>query len=339
MFKRRITFLLAVFIIVSGILAGCQKQNPENDSSEPRIEMAVTESNKDWFVFRTVVESPFYEKAYSEAHMQTFRNMMDAFLSYKNEFDIAEGVEWWEVGEFSSYLFPPFGVLVQDVTQKGSKGYIVYQNDEETTGKQIQEFEKKVEWWINSCTEQDDPDMLKAMKIYQKMSKEVTYDYEALAEDSVKDVSPYRALMESSGICQSFAPAYSYLLMQIGIDACPAGGLSSDNSTAHEWTLLKLCDKWFFADVTFENTDGGNRLFYFGMTAKRRSEEGDYPIKVMNLGECNRVWGNDMKINDDRFDCLTEIYEVRKFSYDSENIIVDGLDLNNQMMSVKIKYR
>ena len=33
--------------------------------------------------------------------------------------------------------------------------------------------------------------------------------------------------------------------------------------------------------------------------------------------------------------CLTEIYEVRKFSYDSEDIIVEGLDLNNQMMSVK----
>lgn len=337
--KQKLITLLATMMLTSIAFTGCGNQNSadtkttkETNKNKPTI----TETMEKSFEFRPIVDSLFYENAYSKNHMQTFKNMMNALLTYKNEFAIEEGVEWWEVEEFTNYMFPAFEIVVEQIEQKDSKGYIIYKNDKETTNQLIEAFAEKVEWWINSCTKQDEPDMLKAMEIYHKMSKEVSYDYEALNEDSIADVSPYHAIMESAGICQSFAPAYSYLLMQLGIDACPTGGLCTDNVTSHEWTLLKLCDKWFYADVTYENTDSGNRLLYFGMTAKKRSEEGDYPIELMNIGECNRVFGNDIDITDDRFACLAEIYDVKKMTYDNNSVIVEGLDFNNIAITVKI---
>lgn len=301
------------------------------------------QDEKEAFVFRPIVDSPFYESAYSKNHMQTYRNMMNALMEYKSEFTIEEGVQWWEVGEFVSYLFPAFEYVVEQVDQNGFTGNIVYKNNKETTETILKNFAEKVELWINSCTKPEDPDVLKALEIYHKLSLEFSYDYETngFVEQGVffdTDVSPYRAIMESTGICQSFAPAYSYLLMQVGIDACPTGGLLKDNSAAHVWTALKLYDKWFYADVTYENTDGsrGKRLFYFGETTENRSNIDNYSVETMNIGECNRIWGNDMDFSDERFFCLDEIYEVKEMTYDSDNVIVKGLDFSYEPITVKI---
>ena len=343
----RICFLAAVIVFTMIACIGCSRE-PASESSAEQSSACIentetaseepTDAKKELFVFRPIVDSPFYEQAYSKEHMQSFRNMMNALLNYETEFDIADGVEWWQVDEFASYLFPAYSKLVQEVTQTDSKGTITYQNDREITKKLLRSFAEKVEWWINSCTESDEPDMVKALKIYLKISEEISYDYEAADDNSFIDVSPYRAIMDKEGICQSFAPAYAYLLMQIGIDACPVGGLTEDLTMAHEWTMLKLSYRWFYADVTFENGNEDNTLWYFGMTAQRRYEEGNFTIDSMNIGECNRIWGKDIDVSDERFAGLRDIYNVTDITYDNDYVIVEGTDFNNMPVSVQISY-
>ncbi len=344
--KQKLSILLITSTLICALCAGCNNNSSQtkvNQNNEQQNTSSTSTSESESFVFRPIVDSPFYENAYSKEHMQTFRNMMNALMEYKTEFVIEEGVEWWEVEEFTPYMFPAYEYVVKQIDQNGLTGNIVYKNDKESTETLIREFAEKVEWWINSCTKPEEPDVLKALELYHKLSLEFTYDYDVYnsitqGEFFEEDISPYHAIMESTGVCQSIAPAYSYLLMQVGIDACPAGGLLNDNSAAHVWTALKLYDKWFFADITYENTDGseGKRLYYFGETTEKRANEDNYSIDTMNIGECNCVWAKDFDFSDERFFVLDNISEVKEMTYDSDNVIIEGLDYSCDPITVKI---
>ena len=61
--------------------------------------------------------------------------------------------------------------------------------------------------------------------------------------------------MGDYGICQEIAPAYAYLLLQVGVDAGICGSLSKDGDSAHAWTMVKLNDTWYHADVTWQLSD------------------------------------------------------------------------------------
>ncbi|MEE1304835.1 MAG: transglutaminase domain-containing protein [Agathobacter sp.] len=354
--KQIVAGILIFTLCISSCITGCDKNSKEtgagqenpvkvNTESQKQVEQEnnterpVPEENKDWYKFNPVVKSPFYEKIIGKSAMKTYENMVDAVMNYRDEFKVEKGVNWWSLGEIISYIFPQYYYVIEEVEQKDGTGHIKYLKDEASTREILSSFGEKVEWWINSCTQESEPDMLKSMEIYQKMAKEVEYNYDAIdpEKEAEQDVSPYNAIMHLNGICQSFGSAYAYLLMQIGIDACPAGGLAEDN-TAHEWTLLKLDDKWFYADPTFENGTDSKRLYYFGMTTQRRYEEGSYVEKYINVGNCNQVWGKDVEVNDDRFAQLMDIYDVKKMYADESYVYVEGLDFNNKMTTVKIKY-
>lgn len=183
-----------------------------------------------------------------------------------------------------------------------------YLVSEEEQNSILEEFGARVEELICSSVCTGDSDAMAAIAVYHRFCQYLTYDYDAAEDDSQDDVTPYRAIMESTGICQSFAPAYAHLCVQLQIPACSTGGLSSDDTQAHEWTQLKLDDVYYYADPTWQ-IDGG--LNWFGFTSEYRETHDDYPASMQNIGNLNLYRADEVPVGNDRFDELRNcIYNV-----------------------------
>ena len=77
----------------------------------------------------------------------------------------------------------------------------------------------------------------------------------------------YRLFGSGTGICFEIARAYSYLLMQVGVDATTVMG------GGHEWNYVRINGFNYHVDPTFA-IDSGSSLAYFMMTDEQREETG-----------------------------------------------------------------
>ena len=193
--------------------------------------------------------------------------------------------------------------------------------------KSVDEFKARVEYLIESVCLEDDSDLERALALYISESARIDYDYDAMNADSYVSaegytISPYRALMTDKGICQEIAGAYAYLLLQVGIDATTASGLTKDSSSAHEWTIAKLDGKYYHCDVTFQCTSKYS-VNFFGMNDAEREKQGDWDMEYINIGDINQIWHKDLPIEDNRFEqlwkcftCFLDRDENKLFCYD-----------------------
>ena len=83
-------------------------------------------------------------------------------------------------------------------------------------------------------------------------------------------VSSYRLLTGKTGICHELANAYSYLLMQVGVDAMTVMGGN------HEWSYIRLGGKNYHIDPTWALNDYPGELYYFLMTDETRCDGGSF---------------------------------------------------------------
>jgi hypothetical protein len=153
----------------------------------------------------------------------------------------------------------------------------------------LKAFKNRVQKIVNEAgvLEKDTP-VVRALLIYHYLSKTLDYDYAALEDVSGKealaDVSPYRAIMDGKGICQSFAGAYAYLCHVVGVDAVSISGGTENYSLVHEWNLLTFDGVRYFCDVTFEEGTGvGNGLQYFGFTQEQRADIDGFIVGHNNI--------------------------------------------------------
>lgn len=310
----KISKLLSVcitIILFTSIITGCTDtaSTPvESDDSfltnTPTTQPATFEQpiNYNWDPH---VYSDIYRQAYGEDVEQTYYALMDAIVAGDQSISCPDVETMYNVDWIMPSLFPPYYKIVSGLTFEDGKIYINYSTNDEQREQLINQFKEQVKTIIESSgvMEGDSPEMI-AIELYHYYSQIISYDYDAMDDESLIDVSSYRAIMELSGICQSFAPAYAYLCLQCGIDAVTTGGLSE--TEAHDWTLLTLDGKYYYSDPTFENGDGGIGLRYFGMTAAQRESQGGYIAKDYNIGGTNVLWGRDIDVTDERFAPLWE---------------------------------
>ena len=76
-----------------------------------------------------------------------------------------------------------------------------------------------------------------------------------------------RLFEQGTGICFEVARAYSYLLMQAGVDATTVMG------AGHEWSYVRINGVIYHVDPTFA-LDTGTSLAYFMMTDGQREATG-----------------------------------------------------------------
>ena len=254
------------------------------------------------FTWKPYVMSQIYADLYGDKFTSDFQSMVTAFLNYESTFPCSSSEEADQINTAAASCFPLLNMdvfyITYDETQNiGVLDYIWPQEDHMAG---IKSFEDSITQFITSCVKKSDNELTAAMALYMAYSSRITYDYAALGDETTIDLSSYRGLTEYAGICQTFGPAYAYLCLETGIDAVTAGGLSTEK-TAHEWTLVKLDGEYYYMDTTWQNGDGGAGLTYFGLTSQERESAGNFTISVINIGDTNVIWGDDIKVDSERF--------------------------------------
>lgn len=91
----------------------------------------------------------------------------------------------------------------------------------------------------------------KARKLHDWLIEYMEYD-----STNEQKASVYGALIEKKGVCESYARTYKYILDELGIENILVTGTAT-NSTGqtedHMWNYVKLNDKWYAVDATWDD--------------------------------------------------------------------------------------
>lgn len=146
-----------------------------------------------------------------------------------------------------------------------------------------------------------DSEREKAMKIFSNFNKEMKYDYAAL--NTRNNIEAYYAYANHSGICVTFAIAYSQLLTQAGIENTTVSG-STSSGEAHVWNLITIDNKNYFADTTYQiSGTEDNPYYYFGMGMDARFNDGSgFDKNNVSIGKYAIKTINDISVSEKSID-------------------------------------
>ncbi|MBO7403054.1 MAG: hypothetical protein J6U10_08695, partial [Lachnospiraceae bacterium] len=205
----------------------------------------------------------------------------------EDSFECASGKAyvWCTGGRLLDRFFPPAMLCLADVSADegyaDGRGKIVLTVPKEELAARIAEFESIVTGILDDAVGDDYNDFEAAISLYDYICRNWEYDYAEVAgqkygeeEDPSLNDQVFRCFKERKGICWEISSVYAYLLMQLGMDA---DGISADSdSDGHEWTALRLGDKWYNADPTWGLSKYGTNMSYYLFNEDERVEDGFY---------------------------------------------------------------
>ena len=298
---KKLTALLLCIVVLTGIVTGCGKITAEETSTVaettvaavtsavtdtiPSIESTAAETYetteaRKLYSFKTKVSSSFLEETFGKGMCESWFSLVDAVLAGEDTFSCPNGHTYmWVIAEFPKVCFPVLGEIVDteenvDLTGIDGTARFRYKVSEEEAAKMINEFVDLTEDILNESMNPDYTDFENMLSLYMYFENTYTYDYETAELVKTEPAkanytSAYRLLTQKTGICCEIAEAYSYLLLQAGIEA------SVVSNSDHEWSIVKLGENYYHVDPTFALGSGGS-LAYFMMNDEQRCYTGSY---------------------------------------------------------------
>ena len=231
--------------------------------------------------FQPKVASQYLVEVFGEEMVETWFNLMDAVMAGEDTFACPDMDTYnWVMGQFPNKCFPVMnpvmGMLIDypwdrnNAVRDGVASF-TYLVPREEAAAEIDGFANLVEDILNETIKPGYSDFEKALSLYFYFQRNYGYDYQA-AEDNDNGeadyVCSYRLLTEKKGICHEVSNAYSYLLMQAGVNATTVMG------SHHEWSYIRLNGKNYHVDPTYVLSSEPGELFYFLMDDERRCADG-----------------------------------------------------------------
>ena len=279
---------------------------------------------------------------YGKDKCDAWSNLIDAVMEGKDTFACVDKHTYlWMMNEFPDRYLPVLHKIVKtpdnylDIEVNGTAP-IEYKVSKEEAAKMIEEFKQLVEDTINEAVKPEYNDFEKALALYNYFATTYVYDYDAarLVESEPSKANytcSYRLLTEKTGICSELAKAYSYLLMQLGVDA------TTVTEGKHEWSLIKLCGNYYHVDPTWVINDWYG-LSYFLMTDEQRKVQGGYnKSKFVYVGEYFPDNKPVYPANDDSF-CSMWNCHVTSFDIKTKTLKYTQLDENGNEVSGTYDY-
>lgn len=319
--KRKLINLISI-VIMSCYIAGCKvivpgKTEPGDRKSVPSetvttasetTEATTTTEARGHFEFKPVVISTIFRDIMGEDMYKAYCNYVTAVQNGEDSFEVKDEKTYdWMIGQFPSQLHPLYAEYTESnyggAFKKGRATFQYKISKDELKTKEA-EFEKLVTDILNENLRDDYSDFEKALALYLYFSNTYTYDYDSyrkMYDDPFMHFSAYRFLTGKTGICSECSTAYSYLLLQAGVDATIAGGNGNDGE-GHGWSYVTINGKYYHIDPTFA-MGHPNSLSYFMMTDAQRESENGYK-KAKNTIACHYKDdhnGDKYDANDDFF--------------------------------------
>ena len=249
------------------------------DSSEEQIE---PESH---YVFQPKVCSSYMLEVFGEEMVETWYALVDAVMAGEDSFACPDAYTYdWVMGQFRDQCFPLLVELIDycydrsDPVHDGVATFTYLVPQEEASAR-IADFAALVEGILNETLEDDYSDLEKALALYLYFSHHYIYDYDTAYDDSGYHdwLSAYRVLTEDIGICQEFSVAYSYLLLQAGVDASNMSGHRDYDHEGHQWSYVKMNGHNFHIDPTYVIGTMDSLSYFMMDDAQREAEDGYSP--------------------------------------------------------------
>ena len=303
--KKHLAFLLCICLL-TGLLAGCSAapagQSAPSETPEPTVEHTpdptlsptvepapepTPEPTPEPFryAFRPKVCPSYMEEIFGSSAVETWFNLVDAVLAGEDRFACPDKETYFGVMEqFPEKCFPVLLELIdccqdrEHPVQDGVASFTYKVSPEEVSAR-IGEFAALVEGILNEALEENDSEVEKALALYVYFCHHYSYDYAAAhAEGEVDYLSSYRLLTQGKGICQDISAAYSYILLEAGLDATVMAGIRATDGADHQWSYVKIHGHNFHIDPTY-GVGNNDWLGYFMMTDLQRESVDSYPKK------------------------------------------------------------
>ena len=117
-------------------------------------------------------------------------------------------------------------------------------------------------------------------------------------DTDLENFSAYDGLFNNSTVCNGYALLYYKMLTEAGIPCKVITGLAETDGvqTLHAWNIVKLKNKWYFVDPTWDDPIGGTRIYYDyflkGSNTFNKEILEEYPISEKNY----KVTTSDIKM-------------------------------------------
>lgn len=252
-----------------------------------------------------------YVEKYGEKFYTCYKGFCDAVLAGEDHFECPDYDTYWKVLDVA-WVFLPITTdcldmpVYDDNTIKNGVCEIVYRHSKEKHLNNVKEFLDKVKMIITTSLQEGDTEFEKALKLFQYCSTTFVYDYEQYETGKVsgdKQCGGYRIIMDEIGICQEYATAYAFLLLQAGMEADVVSG--GNDEVGHAWNIVEIEKKHYYMDTTFQSSRLGSPLYYFGVPADTYAELSEFPVSSHTIGgSANMKIPYD--ISDKKFEKLRE---------------------------------
>lgn len=101
----------------------------------------------------------------------------------------------------------------------------------------------------------------KILYIHDTLVENTEYDYETAAMIDAdteyskiwQSSSAYGCLVEGRAVCAGYAAAFQLLMHELDIPCIRVEGTERDSGVLHEWNCVKLNEKWYYVDVTWDD--------------------------------------------------------------------------------------
>ena len=273
-----ISALLALTLLVSGCSSEAKPvssvvniKDADKSLTQAAETSAETVKEPEPFTFNPHVHCDLLSEIITEDMWNSFYNMVDAIRACEDTFKCTDKKAYeWATNEVTIGSFLPAActIVVGDGFENGT-GKLKYKMDKAKFLEREKAFEEEIVRIINEATRSDYSDFEKLTCLYDYFCKHWVYDYNELDGQGIDDFSDYACLMKKNGICCEIAGAFSYLLLQCGVQA-----MSFGTSCEHDWTYVVIGGKGYHCDATWglhgDYPDAPCTLQYFMMTETER---------------------------------------------------------------------
>lgn len=215
-----------------------------------------------------------YSNFITEEDYEAYEKIVTAWLNYEPMVEI-ENLNHYEYiwGMIQECFFLAYGDFDEEAGGFIVQGDCIHFNyvteSKEEHDEIIRAFKERVVSFFDGIDESEEGIRL-AHHLYYNYNRTLAYDYDVYENENYTfaNSSGYTALMYGSGVCMSFAKGYSYLARQAGFEAFDVSGGN------HEWGAIKIEDKYYFVDSTWDYIYDFRNYQYFCFGLDSREADG-----------------------------------------------------------------
>ncbi len=299
------------------------------------------------YTFQPLVLSIYLEEIFGRDMCEAWANLVEAVMAGEDTFVCKDQHTYdWVMGQFRDRCFPILNELIDYAwdrknSVKNGIASFTYLVPPEEARAQIDAFGEMIEGILNTVLEDDYTDFEKALALYEHFSNTYIYDYdtyERMRREYTEEISCLRFFRTGKGICQEVSTAYSYLLMQAGVDATVMSGTRASDGEAHQWSYVRINGWNYHIDPTCVLDT--HTLDYFMMNDEQREATGfGKDTWIITSNYAREHPHPDYAAEDDTFRPLWDGWYNWSFIHDEKILKCWGEDENGEYVVLEFDYQ